>query len=516
MEKNESARIGFRVWLLVLTIFASVPMLLFSIISLGLLLRSQGEVERDRLSRAAASLAGGLERHLAARASMLTTIANSAAAKNGDLRLVYEHAARIVRQYPRFASITLAAETGEIAFSTLQPLGVPLPKSQDMELLRRVLRTGQAHVSGVFEGTITHRKVTVLGVPLVTDAGKRYCLENVLPVVELEAILAQQHLGDAWTSAVLGPAGGIIACHGPRPDAGEAAANSRGNGAFLRDPDEHVCETRAGELVETSLAGVGLWGWTVSVSVPQQSFVAPLRRLLMKISLAAALCLLSAILASFWLARRLSRDVTRLATASAALAAGSPGLDGGVLIREMGEVRACLWAAHEREEQALHDPLTGLAGRARFWDLARELEARAKEDPKLGLAVMFIDLDGFKHVNDHHGHARGDWILQRTAAALCESIRDTDVAGRLGGDEFVVGLIADGGQLRQAAGAIAERIVSRVRNLGYGIGCSIGVSLCRNHPPDLERSLSLADQAMYEAKALGKNRYVLREDTIGG
>ncbi|MGE4538593.1 MAG: diguanylate cyclase [Desulfovibrio sp.] len=516
MGKNESARIGFRVWLLVLTFFACVPMLLFSVISLGLLLRSQGEVERDRLRREAASLAGTLERHLAARASMLTAIANSAAAKKGDMRLIYEHAARLVRQYPRLASITLADESGDMTFSTLQAFGAPLPKTQDMDLLRHILQTGQAQVSGVFEGTITHRKVTVLGVALTTDSGARYCLENVLPVVELEAILAQRHLGEVWTSAIYGPGGNIIACHGPRLLVGGTAADEKGSATVAKGPAESVCESQDGTLVETALAGVGQWGWTVSVSVPQQSFAAPLRRLLVKISLVGALCLLFAILASFWLARRLSRDVTRLAAASAALADGSPGLEGRVLIREMGEVRACLWAAHEREELALHDPLTGLAGRTRFWELARELEQKARDNPELGLAVMFIDLDGFKHVNDHHGHARGDWILQRTALALRESLRDTDVAGRLGGDEFVVSLIAGRGQLRQAATSIAERIVSRVRNLGYGIGCSIGVSLGRHYPPNLERSLSLADRAMYEAKAQGKNRYILHEDTADG
>lgn len=511
MSKSGSARIGFRVWLLVLTLFACLPMLLFSVISLGMLMQSQGEVERNRLSRAATALAGTLERHLAARASMLAAIVSSPAAKNGDMKMVYAHAKRIVEQYPRFSSITLADTEGTILFSTLQPLGTHLPKTQDMELLRRVLETRQPQVSGVFQGTISHRKVTVLGVVLTTNTGKRYCLENVLPVAELEVILAQQHFSDIWSSAIFGR-GEVIACHGPiAVGYGGSLGAPRGEGGAAAT--EHLCEPQAGDLVETALANVGNWGWTVAVSVPERAFAAPLHWLLLKFGIVGALCLLAAIAASLWLASRLSRDVTRLAMASAAMtSSGQPAFDEGIIIREMGEVRACLLAAHEREEQAMHDPLTGLAGRARFWELARELEREAR-DPQWGLAILFIDLDGFKHVNDRHGHERGDWILQHTAAAVHASIRDKDVAGRLGGDEFAVCLSAARTNLRQAATAIAERIVGKVRYLGYGIGCSIGVALCQDCTPTLTECLKVADQAMYEAKRLGKNRYAVREVT---
>jgi diguanylate cyclase (GGDEF)-like protein len=188
-------------------------------------------------------------------------------------------------------------------------------------------------------------------------------------------------------------------------------------------------------------------------------------------------------------------------------------IDPGIIIREVGEVRACLLAARDREEQAKTDSLTALPGRALFWELARELERQSREGADTGLAVMFIDLDGFKQVNDRHGHDRGDWVLRRTAGVLREVVREKDVVGRLGGDEFAVCLAAPVGQVQNAAAAIAERVVAGIGAIGFGIGCSIGVSVCLACTPSLSRALALADQAMYEAKRLGKNRYVLREDT---
>jgi diguanylate cyclase (GGDEF)-like protein len=512
METSGSARIGFRVWLLLLTLFACVPMLLFSVISLIVLTDSQREVEKIRLQRAAAALAGTLERHLAARAAMLAAIASSDAARKGDLEAVYGHAARIVSGSPGLLAISLVDAAGAILFNTMRPYGAALPESREPFAARLVIETGRPRVSGAFEGTISHRQVTVLGVPLTVNGHRRYCLRAVLPVTELEAILAQQHLPEEWDCSVQDATRPVAACGSAAavldlpPAAKEAvAAASRAGGGDPRP-----------RLVETAVAHVGDWGWSVAVSVPEDAFVAPLRQMVTKFSVAGALCLLFAIAASLWLARRLSRDMTLLAADSADPAVGMPVLDSGIIIREMGEVRACLLAAHEREEQALHDPLTGLAGRARFWELARALAHDAHNDPELGVAVLFIDLDGFKHVNDRHGHARGDWILERTAEALRESTRDTDVTGRLGGDEFAVCLTARGDHLRLAAESIAGRVVAKVSRLGYGIGCSIGVSLCTGGTADLERCLNLADQAMYEAKRLGKNRFVTREDASEG
>jgi diguanylate cyclase (GGDEF)-like protein len=163
-------------------------------------------------------------------------------------------------------------------------------------------------------------------------------------------------------------------------------------------------------------------------------------------------------------------------------------------------------------DQARLDSLTGLPGRALLLEKAGALHARSMMNGT-AVAVLFIDLDGFKMVNDSMGHEHGDFILRKTAEVLCSVMRETDVAGRVGGDEFVVFLGSSIGTIQATAVAVADRIVKRVAEIGDGIGCSVGISLCHGSSTLLEASLRQADAAMYEAKKSGKNRFVLHLPT---
>ncbi|KQP86569.1 diguanylate cyclase [Methylobacterium sp. Leaf113] len=162
---------------------------------------------------------------------------------------------------------------------------------------------------------------------------------------------------------------------------------------------------------------------------------------------------------------------------------------------------ATMRAERENAFRAHHDILTGLPNRA---GLAEAIEARG-DAPK---ALLYLDLDGFKTVNDTHGHGVGDALLQSVADRLRAGTGPGDVAARLGGDEFVV--LADGLAPSALIGfgeAIAARI-SEPYALEGGrtarIGVSIGIALAPEHGTDLPRLLSVADKALYEAKAQGK------------
>jgi diguanylate cyclase len=159
-------------------------------------------------------------------------------------------------------------------------------------------------------------------------------------------------------------------------------------------------------------------------------------------------------------------------------------------------------------DQVRLDSLTGLPGRALFLEQAKALHASSVVKGT-AVAFLFIDLDGFKEVNDRMGHEQGDAVLKQTADVLVSVLRDTDVAGRVGGDEFVVSLVAPGYAIQATATAVADRIVRKISEIGYGIGCSVGISLCSSDGLLLETSLRQADAAMYEAKKNGKNRFVL-------
>lgn len=166
-------------------------------------------------------------------------------------------------------------------------------------------------------------------------------------------------------------------------------------------------------------------------------------------------------------------------------------------------------ALHERlDRQASHDTLTGLLNRA---ELLRRMHAAISRATAQGesLAVLFIDLDAFKTINDIHGHEVGDAVLREVSRRLCSGVRQSDLVGRLGGDEFVVVLsrLPDLATLRQ----IGQRLLTllgqpvRVEGRWLPLSCSIGVTLCPAEAADELTALKNADFAMYQAKRRGRN-----------
>lgn len=161
--------------------------------------------------------------------------------------------------------------------------------------------------------------------------------------------------------------------------------------------------------------------------------------------------------------------------------------------------------------QSLHDALTGLPNRPLIEDRVYQAIRRA-ERTGTTLALMFIDLDRFKNVNDTLGHTAGDALIQKAAGRLAEAVRAEDTLARMGGDEFVLLLpSAD----EAAAVRVAEKVVNSLRQpfdlegRQLYISCSIGVSLWPAHGLDYEHLLLHADAAMYEAKARGRNTYAV-------
>ena len=157
---------------------------------------------------------------------------------------------------------------------------------------------------------------------------------------------------------------------------------------------------------------------------------------------------------------------------------------------------------------ATHDALTGLPGRV----LAHDRLAMAISLPHRALiAVMFVDLDNFKNVNDTFGHSNGDYVLRHVAKKMRSSLRDKDTLARVGGDEFLV--IATDLRSQDDAAIVAKKIISVVTEpiQWHGgeavVGASIGISLYPSDATDLEELIQKADAAMYNVKKTGKNGY---------
>ncbi len=201
-------------------------------------------------------------------------------------------------------------------------------------------------------------------------------------------------------------------------------------------------------------------------------------------------------------------------------------LIGGVLLSAMlgllllvlatGRTRALSLVREKTRELshlALHDPLTGLPNRALVHDRAEQLLARTARQPGTVAGALYIDIDGFKHVNDNLGHAAGDRLLRIAGERLQSAVREQDTVGRLGGDEFVVLVEAAPGEA--APDILADRLTEALREpveLGdagksFSVTASIGVAIGHYATPD--DLLRNADLALYAAKAAGKDRYAL-------
>ncbi|MCC5951348.1 MAG: GGDEF domain-containing protein [Acidimicrobiia bacterium] len=185
---------------------------------------------------------------------------------------------------------------------------------------------------------------------------------------------------------------------------------------------------------------------------------------------------------------------------------------------EMRRIADVVRLALERDEAlrtlemaARRDGLTGLANRATFYDLLHAIVSDPPGNAKV--AVLYVDLDGFKPVNDLHGHAAGDAVLQLAAQRILSVVREGDTVARLGGDEFAVVCpqVEDASEVE----AIAERLVRvfddpiELDSARVQVGASAGVAV--HHPgagDDADRLLAAADAGLYEAKRSGRGRWV--------
>lgn len=163
---------------------------------------------------------------------------------------------------------------------------------------------------------------------------------------------------------------------------------------------------------------------------------------------------------------------------------------------------------------AFEDTLTGLANRPLLCDRIEQAIATAKRNDS-SFAVMLIDLDQFKPINDTRGHATGDLVLRETARRLQSATRAVDTVARLGGDEFVVLLGGKGG--RDEARLVVERIKQAVTAPlpvhGLRVGVSVGVAIFPDDGTDADQLLKRADAAMYDAKHSGGNRHAFARQT---
>ncbi|MCK9285521.1 MAG: diguanylate cyclase [Rhodocyclaceae bacterium] len=270
----------------------------------------------------------------------------------------------------------------------------------------------------------------------------------------------------------------------------------------------------------SAIASIPSSDWFLVARIPTReafNLIPRLQNFLLRNSLVvAAVVSLSVFLFLAWIFRPLAsaaRQVHAMATGAMPLRALPVAIQD-----EVGELTAgfnlLLGKLREREAVlariAHHDPLTALPNRSAFLDRLSQSIALAQRQGKR-LALLFLDLDGFKPVNDDHGHETGDQLLRLVAQRLQELVRKSDMVARFGGDEFVI-LLTDIGD-PDAAGIIAQKCVAalsqpmQIGKLKFQVGASIGIALFPDHADNADSLLAHADAAMYDAKHAGRNGY---------
>ncbi|MBF0473559.1 MAG: GGDEF domain-containing protein [Nitrospirae bacterium] len=180
---------------------------------------------------------------------------------------------------------------------------------------------------------------------------------------------------------------------------------------------------------------------------------------------------------------------------------------GQIIFRDITERKE----AEQRLEYLAHfDILTSLPNRTLFFDRLDQLHAQAKRT-KQSFALLFIDLDRFKYVNDTFGHHIGDMLLKETASRFNSCVRESDTVARMGGDEFTV--ILSNIKNREDVEIVASKIVQSIMNpykldsYDCSVSASIGISIFPTDSYDIDMLVKMADVAMYHAKESGRNNY---------
>lgn len=174
------------------------------------------------------------------------------------------------------------------------------------------------------------------------------------------------------------------------------------------------------------------------------------------------------------------------------------------------DISARMRETEHLDHLAHYDQLTDVPNRYLLLDRIKHLSSQA-DRTSTSFAVLYVDLDKFKQINDTKGHLTGDKILKEAASRLSKPIRQSDTIARIGGDEFVI--VLEGANNKKSISSIANKIIHAldekfiVDDNEFNISCSIGIAIYPDNGTDAEAMLKAADNAMYKAKNKGRNCY---------
>ena len=443
--------------------------------------------------------------------------------------------------FPRFANLSQSTPDGYIVCSTMAQRDDKKTFVADTDWFKLVYQQKKFIIAPPYKGVVTGRMVSVLAYPIRNQAGKvTGALQLPIDLANFKLIPSASKLSESTIVSILDLRGVVIArSQSPEEFVGK---NLRGVKAV-----EDMLRIRDGTVKSISSLGVErIYGfkpvpgtnWVVSVGIATSETLKNARATANNNALVGAAGLLFAVVIAFLMSQKIARPIFRMQETAARIASGEYGqratVEGPKEIADVASqfntmldvIEHGRVAQAEREAQihhlAFYDVLTGLPNRRVLIQKIEDHVRVSKQAARIG-AVVYIDLDHFKDVNDAYGHQVGDRFLKYVAERIGGILKPDDTLGRIGGDEFVYVAADLGGNQEEAAvaaqklGAAIQSVLQQQRDSGghaSSTSASVGITLFPKVGDTSEILLHEADIAMYHVKKSGRSHVSLFESSM--
>lgn len=511
-QKEAGRSLSLRGLLVTLVLVCVLPAVIVSVWLTSTVYRLKQTQVEQQAAVLASTIMGEVERDMSAIESALKVLATAPELQAGDFAAFHRRASDALSQ-GIVINYILTDREGRQKLNTLVPWGTALPTTGTPGQLAAVFTQQRPVLTDLFMGPVSGKPVIAMGVPVVVSGEVVYSLNVGLSPDRLSHIASRQPLREGWLVAVLDQDGTIVG----RSRDSQRFVGQQAVPPLARAVVEHgrgflQTLTKEGAPVFSAYTTSDIWRWHVVVGAPTEQVQRDWVPYLWWLGGGVATALLAGVLVARVLALRVLASVRDLNTAAQALARGQPVVLPRVQLREAEAVGQAMLKASDAVQRihflAQHDTLTGLPNRLMFADIAnRHLALAARRQGRLALLVL--DLDGFKAVNDTLGHGAGDSVLQHAARRMLQTVRASDLVARVGGDEFLV-LLTD--VTPETAMDTAQRLVAALsapfEGVSVPLSASVGLAQYPDHGTELHSLISRADHALYRAKGLGKARAV--------
>ncbi|MBP6900133.1 MAG: GGDEF domain-containing protein [Burkholderiaceae bacterium] len=519
--RGRALHLGLASWMALIAALAMAPLVAFSTYGVWTLIEAKQVEGRERMQRRAHTAAQAVGRELQQAIATLEALALSDPALNRDTAGLAAYASRVAGANAAVHALSMLDREGRTVFRSDAAAGPAAPAASGLRGDRRPLSTDEAMVFSYGATAVSELRyagaerqpVVEVSVPVWGSNGVEHMLSLSLKASVIAQVLDAQLWPPGWVTAVVDQNQVLLARNvDPTQHVGRPASVGLQQAMASRQAGVFESRTRSGQNVLATLQRVPESAWYVAVGVPSDELRLEWRNAVGGMLAGGATLALLGMAGAFVVSRRIAEQAR--AAAAGHDAAGAPARPGWSRVREFSAMaqaqaqtraKAAIQRGGSELDRARRDDLTGLPRRELFRQQAEAALEHAAQDDSRALAMLYLDLDGFKSANDQHGHAEGDRILRGVAQALTATIRPDDMAGRLGGDEFAVLLCAPAGQVDSVAAEVGKRLLLAIGQVREGVGCTVGICV-GDGSSSVDALLAAADQAMLDGKKRCKNR----------